>query len=213
MSTELHAFVDGDSGRCGAIVRLVQPRAMRTRTVFRMGAGAPLYLVDHLVEHDGDVRRWTRATHDAAGSHHTAERGPDGKVRVDGGPAPWLAGAVGGYGEHLLLTRLLSGGGDAVSFLQYDEGEPDAQPEAAELRRAGTEPTELLDGSVVDAERVQLHVAGRPGNAHWHVDGVVVKSDWCGAQSFLVDDFDALCAGLDDEVTARIRESAAGTAD
>ena len=36
-----------------------------------------------------------------------------------------------------------------------------------------------------------------------------MKSDWCGAQSFLVDDLDTLCSGLDSEVAARIREFAA----
>lgn len=61
----------------------------------------------------------------------------------------------------------------------------------------------------MDAERVQLVLAGHPTNAHWCVNGVVVKSDWCGAQSFLVDDLDDLCAGLDSEVVARIREFAA----
>lgn len=38
------------------------------------------------------------------------------------------------------------------------------------------------------------------------VDGVVVKSDWCGAQSFLVDDLHTLGAGLDPEVVAKIDE-------
>ncbi len=74
------------------------------------------------------------------------------------------------------------------------------------LHRRGSEPTELLDGTTVTAERVQLVLGGRPTNAHWAVDGVVVKSDWCGAQSFLVDDLGAALAGLDDEVVARIRE-------
>lgn len=61
------------------------------------------------------------------------------------------------------------------------------------------------------SERIQLVLAGRSTNAHWCIDGVVVKSDWCGAQSFLVDDLDALCAGLDSEVAARIKEFAAQT--
>lgn len=55
---------------------------------------------------------------------------------------------------------------------------------------------------------VEDHVAGHATNAHWCVDGVVVRSDWCGAQSFLVDDLDALCAGLGPEVAARTREFA-----
>ena len=71
------------------------------------------------------------------------------------------------------------------------------------------EETELLDGATVEAERIELVVAGRHTNTHWCVGGRVVKSDWCGAQSFLVDDLDALCAGLDREVTGRIREFAA----
>jgi hypothetical protein len=61
----------------------------------------------------------------------------------------------------------------------------------------------------VDAERIQLVVAGRSTNTHWGVGGVVVKSDWCGAQSFLVDDLDVICAELDSEVVTRIREFAA----
>jgi hypothetical protein len=62
-----------------------------------------------------------------------------------------------------------------------------------------------------DADSVSLRQfdESEPANAHWCVDGVVVKSDGCGAQSFLVDDLDALCAGLDPEVVAQIREFAA----
>jgi hypothetical protein len=175
-----------------------------------MGEDAPVYLVDHVVDHDGDVRRWRGFTYDSPGSgiRHSGTRDPDGTVRVDGTPAPALSDAVGAYGEHLVLAQMLGDGADAVSYLQFDEGEPEEHPQPAELRRLGIEATALLDGSTVDAERIQLVVAGRATNAHWCVDGVVVKSDWCGAQSFLVDDLDALCAGLDPEVAARIEEFA-----
>lgn len=211
MRTEHHAFVDEDAGHCGAILRHVERRRLRTRTVFRMGEIAPVYLVDHVVDHDGDVRRWTRFTHDSpsSGIQHSGMRDPDGTVRVDGTLTPGLSGAVGGYGEHLVLAQMLGDDADSVSYVQFDESEPGADVQTAELHRRGVEATELLDGSTVAAERIQLVLAGRPTNAHWSVDGVVVKSDWCGAQSFLVDDLDALCAGLDPEVVARIREFAA----
>jgi hypothetical protein len=211
MRTEYHAFVDGDVGRCGAILRHVEPRSLRTRTVFRMGEDAPVYLVDHVVDHDGDVRRWTGFTYHSPGSEtrHSGTRDVDGTVHVDGTVVPELADAVGAYGEHLVLAQLLGGDEDTVSYVQFDESAPGEDAQEAELHRCGVEATELLDGSTVDAERVQLVLAGRSTNAHWCVDGVVVKSDWCGAQSFLVDDLDALCAGLDPEVAARIREFAA----
>lgn len=208
MKTEYHAFVDGEAGRCGAILRHVEPRSLRTRTVFRMGEDAPVYLVDHVVEHDGDVRQWRRFTYDSpsSGSRHSGTRDPDGTVHVDGMVAPALSDAVGGYGEHLVLAQMLGGDDDVVSYLQFDESEPQRDAETAELHRRGIEATELRDGSSVSAERIQLVLSGRSTNAHWCVDGVVVKSDWCGAQSFLVDDVDALCAGLDAEVAARIKE-------
>ena len=211
MKTEYHAFVDGDVGRCGAILRHVEPTRLRSRTVFRMGEDAPVYLVDHAVDHEGDVRQWKRFTYDSpsSDSQHSGTRDPDGTVHLDGTPAPALSGAVGAYGEHLVLTQMIAIDADAVSYLQFDESEPEEDPQAAELHRRGIEATELLDGSIVDAERIQLVLAGRPTNAHWCVDGAVVKSDWCGAQSFLVIDLDALCAGLDSEVAARIREFAA----
>jgi hypothetical protein len=123
--------------------------------------------------------------------------------------APALADAVPAYGEHLAVAQLLRDDAKGASYLQFDESEPTGACEAAELRRLGIETTELLDRSTGDAERIQLVLAGRPANTHWCVDGVVVKSDWCGAQSFLVDDLGALCAGLDAEVVARIREFAA----
>ncbi len=181
---------------------------MRTRTVFRMGQDAPLYLVDHVVEHDGDVRQWRRFTYSSTTSpnQHSGTRDPDGNVNVDGTAAPALFGAVGGYGEHVVLAQMLADRGDAVSYIQFDESDPAGGAQVAELHRRGVEPTELLDGSVVDAELVELVVAGRGTNAHWCVDGVVVKSDWCGAQSFLVDDLDTLGAGLDPEVLAQIQE-------
>ncbi len=211
MKTEYHAFVDGDVGRCGAILRHVEPRSLRTRTVFRMGEDAPVYLVDHVVDHDGDVRQWRRFTYDSSGaeSQRSGTRDADGTVHVDGTVAPQLADAVGGYGEHLVLAQMLGDDADTCSYVQFDESEPGEDAQKAELHRCGFEATELLDGSTVDAERIQLVLAGRSTNAHWCVDGVVVKSDWCGAQSFLVDGLDALCAGLDAEVVARIREFAA----
>ena len=211
MKTEYHAFVDGDVGRCGAILRHMEPRSLRTRTVFRMGEDAPLYLVNHVVDHDGDVRRWRRFTYDSPSSEsqRSGTRDADGTVHVDGTPAPALSNAIGAYGEHLILTQMLGGKADTVSYLQFDESEPESDPQTAQMQRLGIEATELLNGSTVDAERIQLVVAGRSTNAHWCVDGVVVKSDWCGAQSFLVDDPDALCAGLDSEVAARVSEFAA----
>ena len=211
MKTEYHAFVDGDVGRCGAILRHMEPRSLRTRTVFRMGEDAPLYLVDHVVDHDGDVRRWRRFTYDSPSSEsqHSGTRDADGTVHVDGTPAPALSDAIGAYGEHLILTQMLDGKADTVSYLQFDESEPVGDPQTARMHRRGIEATELLNGSTVEAERIQLVVAGRSTNAHWCLDGVVVKSDWCGAQSFLVGDLDALCAGLDSEVAARISEFAA----
>ena len=209
MTTEYHAFVDGEVGRCGAILRHVEPRSLRTRTVFRMGENGPVYLVDHVVDHDGDVRQWRRFTYAGLQSQHSGTRAPDGTVHVDGALAPELAGAVGGYGEHLVLAQMLRDDADGVSYDQFDESEPENGAQTAELHRRGIQATELLDGSTVDAERIQLVLDGRSTNSHWSVDGVVVKSDWCGAQSFLVDDLDAVCAGLDPEVAARIREFAA----
>ena len=208
MKTEYHAFVDGDAGPCGAILRHIAPRSVRTRTVFKMGEEAPVYLVDHVVEHDGDIRRWTRFAYESptSESQHSGTRDADGTVHVDGSPAPHLSGAVGAYGEHLVLTQMLLDGADTVSYLQFDEGAPEDGAELAELHRRGLETTELLDGSTVDAERVQVVLAGRPTNTHWSVDGVILKSDWCGAESFLADDVDALCEGLDPDVAARIRE-------
>lgn len=210
MTTEYHAFVDGEAGHCGAILRHLGPLGLQTRTVFRMGEDAPVYLVDHVVDHDGDVRRWRRFTYDAPGSgiQHSGTRNPDGTVHVDGMPAPELTDAVGAYGEHLVLAQMLGDNADVVSYVQFDESEPGAEVETAQLRRRGIEATELRDGALVDAERFQLVMAGRPTNAHWCIDGVVVKSDWCGAQSFLVDDLDLLCDGLDPEVVARIKEFA-----
>jgi hypothetical protein len=206
--TEYHAFVDGDVGRCGAILRHVEPRRLRTRTVFRMGEDAPVYLVDHVIDHDGDVRRWRRFEYDSPSSHHTGTRDADGAVHLDGAPAPALSDAICAYGEHLVLTQMLDDDADGATYLQLDESEPDEGVRTAELQRDRVEATELLDGSTVDAERVELVLDGRPTNTHWCLDGVVVKSDWRGAQSFLVDDLEALCAGLDPEVTARIREFA-----
>ena len=211
VETDYHVFVDGDVGRCGAILRHVGPRTLRTRTVFRMAQGSPVYLVDHAVDHDGDVRRWSRFEYDSpsSASRHSGTRDPDGTVHVDGAVAPRLFGALGGYGEHMVVVQMIGEDADTTSYVQFDESEPEDDPQAAQLSRLGIEPTELLNGSRVDAERIQLVLDGRWSNAHWCVDGVVVKSDWCGAQSFLVDDLEVLCAGLDAEVAALIREFAA----
>jgi hypothetical protein len=150
-------------------------------------------------------------TYDApgSGSRHSGTRDARGTVHVDGRVAPELADAVGAYGEHAVVAQMLGGDEDAVSYVQFDEAEPEEAAQRAELRRCGFEATQLLDGSTMTAERIQLVLDGRSTTAHWCVDGVVVKSDWCGAQSFLVEDLDALCAGLDPEVVARIRAFAA----
>ena len=99
---------------------------MRTRTVLRMGRDVPIYLVDHVVEHDGDVRRWNRFTYHSptSSSRHTGARDADGTVSVDGTSAPALFSAVGGYGEHLVLAQMLVDREDAVSYLPFDESDP-----------------------------------------------------------------------------------------
>ncbi len=119
------------------------------------------------------------------------------------------SGAIGGYGGTPPGADARRAQDDATSWLQFDESEPEAAAQRAILRREGLETTTLLDGSTVSAERVQLAVDGRASNAHWCVDGVVVKSDWCGAHSYLSHDPEALRAGLDPEVAARIEEFAA----
>jgi hypothetical protein len=139
---------------------------------------------------DGDVGRWRRFSYDSpsSGIQHFGTRDPDGTVHVDGALAPELCDAVGGYGGHLVLAQMLGDDVDSVSYVQFDEREPREDVQVAELHRRGIEATQLLDGSAVDAERILLVLAGRSTNAHWCVDGVVAKSDWCGAQSFLADD-------------------------
>jgi hypothetical protein len=121
-----------------------------------MGENASVYLVDHVVVHDGDVRRWRRFEYDSPSpeSQHSGTHAPDGTVHLAGTLAPELFDAVSGYGEHLVLAQMIGDDADTVSYVQFDESEPEGD---------------------------------------WCVDGVVVKSDWCGAQPFLVDDLDDLC--------------------
>ena len=140
MQTEYHAFVDGDVGRCGAILRHVEPRSLRTRTVFRMGADAPVYLVDHAVDHGGDVRQWDRFTYDSPSSEiqHSGIRDPDGTVHVDGTLAPAFSDAVGGYGEHLVLAQMIGDETEAVSYLQFDESDLEGDPQPLSCAGGGS---------------------------------------------------------------------------
>lgn len=214
MSFEYQIFVDGDVGPCGAILRHVESGMLRTRTVFKMGDDAPVYLVDHLVEYDGGVHQWTRFTYECASAgitRYEGNRAADGSVHIGGEPAPALDGALPGYAEHLVLTQLLASGDPAAAYTQFAEGAPHDGTESVEMRRDGREPTELADGTTVEADRIVVLIGDQPTNTHWSVDGVVVKSDWCGAQSFPAPNIKSLLTGqpdLDDEVAARIREFA-----
>ncbi|KRF34428.1 hypothetical protein [Nocardioides sp. Soil805] len=216
MTFEYQIFVDGDVGPCGAILRQVESGMLRTRTVFKMGDDAPVYFVDHLVEYSGGVHQWTRFTYEcptAEITRHEGNRAADGSVHIDKEPAPALDGALPAYAEHLVLTHLLTSGGPGAAYTQFAEGAPQDGTESVEIRRDGREPTELADGTTVEADRIVVLIDDQPTNTHWSADGEVVKSDWCGAQSFSAPTIELLLTGqpaLDDEVAARIREFAAG---
>lgn len=213
MGFEYQIFVDGEVGPCGAILRHVESGVLRTRTVFKMGDDAPVYLVDHLVEYDRGVHQWTRFNYQCptAGITRRGNRAADGSVHIDGQPAPALDGALPGYAEHLVLTHLLTSGDPAAAYTQFAEGAPHDGTESVEMRRDGRESTELADGTMVEADRIVVLIDDQPINTHWSADGVVVKSDWCGAQSFSAPNIKSVLTGqpdLDDEVEARIREFA-----
>lgn len=208
MTVRLEAFVDEDAGKCGAILRRQGPDGLTTRTVFRMGDDAPVYLVDHSVSYNNRIQDWTSFAYESPTSEtsHRGSRDDDGAALVDGEAAPGLGEAIPGYAEILLVDEAMNDARTSVEYRFFDESEPDEGVKPAVLRREGTEDTELLDGTSITAERVRQVVQGTPANTHWYAAGDVVKSDWCGAQSFHVDDLDVLLEGLDDEVRGHITD-------
>lgn len=205
MTDEFHSFVDSSVGKCGAILRRSSPGRLLTRTVFRLGEQAPIYLVDVTLDYVGSARTWTRYSVRIAGSDaiEVGERARTGEVRLGGGVVAALHDAVPSYAEHLLVGELLSAGQRSLTYRIFDEGRPHRASDAA-LTIQGLESIGLADGSLVDAQRVRLRVGGRPTNTHWAIGGVVVMSDWCGARSYRVADVDQLACDLDEDVARHI---------
>lgn len=137
--------------------------------------------------------------------HHRGGTDRGGDVEINGHVIGSIGNAVPSFAEHLLVGELLAGEAESLTFTQFDEEDP-TEISGAMLTREGTETVALQDGSLIAAERVQLTVGGRRTNTHWPSAGVVVKSDWCGAESYLSTAVAPLLDGLDGTVVTHIRE-------
>lgn len=200
----VEAFVDSDEGLCGAILREERDGLLRTRTALRMGADAPVYQVDDEIRFDGDVRNWQSFTYTTQPSGLTRQgKRPDtGEVHIDGVEQVALQQGIPSYADCLLVPAAVGSAHGVLEYERFDEASL-ACAHAA-LRLDGDEEIALFDGSQVVAQKVQLVVGGKPGNTFWVVGEQVVKSDWCGAQSFLLECPEGVFDDLDEEVQALI---------
>ncbi len=204
MTLHIESFFDGDFGKSGAILRAITPSSIATRTVFRMNSDGPMMLFDQVTQHPGDVFSWSEFTFkDSTNDVDVSGEQNGSAISVNGESTALPSRSIPGYAAHLVLTRLLQGDEESVRFRQFSETEPESL-ESAEFRTIGSESIEMPWGESVVCRKVQLVLDGKDNNAFWCRDGAVVKSDWCGAESYTTSDMEFLLDGLADDVCTAI---------
>ncbi|GAA4288625.1 hypothetical protein [Georgenia daeguensis] len=181
--------------RVGALWRRFDDGVLTSRIAFPLG-DAEMYRAESVIAFEGDGVTWSATGY---------RQEPGGVASAVTRTAAGLGrDTLPSFGEFRLVLHLLETGAGSVTFRRLDDGTPDRGARPAVLSRVGTETVALPDGTG-PCLRVDLLVDGERAGSHWSDADGVVKSDWLGAESYLVSAEDAL-AGLPPRIVAFLRD-------
>lgn len=192
------------SGRkSGVLLRAFTESSLSTKLVFNIPDG-PMVDLHQKTKFVGEIEHWTAFEFQDRLEDTVLDAQFDGDLcRINGITIPSLADAIPSYASHLLLLNLLCSGSDRLNFRQFSES---SQPliSEAEFVCQGSEQISTPTG-VLEASKVVLLVGQKLTNTFWSVDGVLVKSDWQGAESYPETDQRRLLQDLAPEVNAEVQ--------
>ncbi|MEA5454293.1 hypothetical protein SPF06_06095 [Sinomonas sp. JGH33] len=180
--------------RRGALFRSFDGVRLTVRVAFDDGVGAP-FAAQSLLSVGPE-------TWDAC-----AFRQEPGGLRTELGREAAGLGAdtLPSSGEYLLVARIAESSRGGAEFGRIDEAQPDAGPAPARVRRRPGGAIDFPDGRIRQAERLDVVAGGMRVATYWAVGGVVVRSAWAGALTFLCTEAEAL-EGLDPGISSFLRQ-------
>ncbi|ROR71825.1 hypothetical protein [Bogoriella caseilytica] len=178
----------------GVLGRRYDHPELTTRIVFPIGDGE-LFRAESVIRFEDDGQSWERAEY---------RQEPGGvSSAVDRDAAELGETTLPSYGEYLLLLDVVTREAQEPAreeFLVLADSDPLAGAATAAIAAAGTETVDVPGGRR-ECRRFDVVAGGRRTSSHWAADGVVVKSEWNGAESYL-GEREHVLAGLDEPILA-----------
>lgn len=184
----------------GILVRCSTASELTTRLFFQTPDGDNSSLIQTTWFEGGD---WTRFSYTENGEEILLHRSDLSKP-----PAPASAGrldqAIPSYAAHGVLTRLLRDGGESADFVQFQESVHPV-PQESRFVVEGFESIRIGNQALV-TKKVQLYSDGKRSNTFWTLNEAVVKSDWGGAESYLVNDVESALDAMGTALRSKVQK-------
>ncbi len=176
----------------GALYRRYCGGVLTSRIAFTEDDGT--YRAESVIHFSDDGQSWVRSSFQ---SGHTTEA-IGAPAKVDREAAGLERNSLPSYGEVLLLLDMIASGSARADFLRLSDSEPTPDNQVpSTIEAVGEETVQLETGFHSLAMRLEVKERSKLVAIHWTVGGELVKSDWNGAESFLVAGADEALRGLD----------------
>lgn len=173
-----------DGLHCGALFRDITPERLLTRVAFRLDENE-VYAVESTIIREGASWRSMTYRQQPGDILVTADRG----ARSDA--------SMPGYGEFLLLMRMLASNEASIDFEAVIDSVGEAPTTKASMRLMGPDVVRIPSGDERDAERVDITIGDAVTSSHWALDRDVIASDWKGAWSYPSGSAEEALEGID----------------
>lgn len=174
-----------DGHHCGALFRDISAEQLLTRVAFRLDEDE-VYAVESIIVRDG--ASWKSMTY----------RQQPGDILIAADRGARSDASMPGYGEFLLLKRMLASNVASIDFEAVIDSVRDAPGTKASMRLMGPDVVWTPSGDERDAERVDITIGDAVTSSHWVLDGDVIASDWKGAWSYPSGSAEEALEGIDE---------------
>lgn len=186
-----------DGLHCGALFRDISPEQLLTRVAFRLDEDE-VYAVESIIVRDGSSWKSMTYLQQPANIHVVAERGAHSEASMPG------------YGEFLLLTRLIASDSTSLDFEAVIDSVRNAPAVNASMRLMGPDVVRTPSGDDREGQRVDVTIGDAVTSSHWVFDGGVIASDWKGAWSYPIGSAEEALGGIDDRLRLFLLEGPTG---
>jgi len=187
--------------KLGVIARKLSAGKLETLTCFKAPDQA-LFHVEHIFNYETSVFDWNSFTfieHHEARETHAYRRGKQIYDRESKVIQDIQEKTIPGYSIYLII-KALSGGERPEPFYLLTDGDPSLTPKQCRVQVSELEEVHRRNDELRTLRAVQCFSDGERNQTFWISEGQVIKSDWCGAESYKVSTLSELSCGLDREV-------------